>query len=952
MGNTKIVHQITGQYMKMNKKRTLTTFLGIVFMVLLLTCVFVGKDTAIEYMREVASEKNGKWHIAFYDLNQEDYSRLSRVDYVKKTVQSKHLGLTTIPFSENQNRPFLNIRGMEAEGFDWCNVTVLAGRLPQNDRELIVSESVYAAFMNDDYDFSGQRSLLGQTFSAQFFGRKLKSLLTEGETFFPYDGVTLKAGAVVDITDSFPYFADTDSFQILYENIGDPMEYTVVGIMKSTDTDLSSDAGALAYTCLKKEAFYLNASEENNVFIMLDLDRLKVDSIWELENLVGKQCEENDYVMIFSGKSGDKNLNFMITACEVFFLSLIILASVVLIYNVFNLSYRERCKYLGMLSSVGATGKQKRSSVYYEAFSLLRLALPLGFGLGLPVIYFGMRFLSPFIQQVLFMDLVVRQIPVSLKITVSAVLFVIAFSILTVFVSAYLPARHISKVGAIQSIRGEEKNKKQYNTSRQLGKWLGAEGMLAGSFLTRQRRKRRGISLAITVFLVILLVTSYASKGIHTVLDKKLGNEYELRLHRQPGDLYLEYFEIEEAEEGYYQNSDYQALKEELSRNPEIEKIQEIVSEIYAFYLEDSFVSDAYREAVKGIMKAQNITEKKDKEGNVVYSSIEEAYNRHFVEYRNHGMTLVVLPDEMFRKIAENCHGNEDILYRSPGVSGILLDHRSVTTENLIFGKTEGFKAYDIPHASSLKVGDSFQAYVDNANYAEITIGAIAEEEDFRDYLQVSGESFFTLLMDRSSAEKLAASLEHDSIYQFGTADLIITPKGDGKAVRQKLIEVSGAVDNLIYVADDYAEMAKTFSTAIGNLVDWMLICFVVLTSMICLLNLISSIQGRILDQKQEFAVLQSVGMTRKQIEKMLCLEAGGILAEAFLISVLLSEGFFALIRYGLNALVGRLNIVVPYGLVAGAFVGTVLVVFGLTIGFFRRVKDENILENIRNDSV
>jgi len=125
-----------------------------------------------------------------------------------------------------------------------------------------------------------------------------------------------------------------------------------------------------------------------------------------------------------------------------------------------------------------------------------------------------------------------------------------------------------------------------------------------------------------------------------------------------------------------------------------------------------------------------------------------------------------------------------------------------------------------------------------------------------------------------------------------------------------------------------------------------------VLTSMICLLNLISSIQGRILDQKQEFAVLQSVGMTRKQIEKMLCLEAGGILAEAFLISVLLSEGFFALIRYGLNALVGRLNIVVPYGLVAGAFVGTVLVVFGLTIGFFRRVKDENILENIRNDSV
>ena len=65
-----------------------------------------------------------------------------------------------------------------------------------------------------------------------------------------------------------------------------------------------------------------------------------------------------------------------------------------LIYNVFNMSFDERSKYLGMLSSIGATGKQKRSSVYYEAFSLLLPALPTGILIGLGVVKAGVQVLA------------------------------------------------------------------------------------------------------------------------------------------------------------------------------------------------------------------------------------------------------------------------------------------------------------------------------------------------------------------------------------------------------------------------------------------------------------------------------------------------------------------------------------------------------------------------------
>ena len=49
-----IVYYVTRQYMKRNKKRTAVTFLGIMLMVLLMTCIFVGKDTGIGYLEQAS----------------------------------------------------------------------------------------------------------------------------------------------------------------------------------------------------------------------------------------------------------------------------------------------------------------------------------------------------------------------------------------------------------------------------------------------------------------------------------------------------------------------------------------------------------------------------------------------------------------------------------------------------------------------------------------------------------------------------------------------------------------------------------------------------------------------------------------------------------------------------------------------------------------------------------
>ena len=47
MNNKKIIFQVTRRYMKRNRRRTAITFLGILLMVILMTCVFVGQDTVV-----------------------------------------------------------------------------------------------------------------------------------------------------------------------------------------------------------------------------------------------------------------------------------------------------------------------------------------------------------------------------------------------------------------------------------------------------------------------------------------------------------------------------------------------------------------------------------------------------------------------------------------------------------------------------------------------------------------------------------------------------------------------------------------------------------------------------------------------------------------------------------------------------------------------------------------
>src|SRR5699024_11534500 len=111
-------------------------------------------------------------------------------------------------------------------------------------------------------------------------------------------------------------------------------------------------------------------------------------------------------------------------------MTIIIIGSVSLIYNAFAISVSERSRHLGMLSSVGATRKQKRNSVFFEGFVIGAISIPLGIISGLTGIGITFYFINSLIQD----SLGVTE-KLTVVVTPLSIIVVCAVSILTFFIS-------------------------------------------------------------------------------------------------------------------------------------------------------------------------------------------------------------------------------------------------------------------------------------------------------------------------------------------------------------------------------------------------------------------------------------------------------------------------------------------------------------------------------------
>lgn len=924
----RIVYHVTWQYMKQNRKRTLTALFGIVFMVLLMTCVFVGKDTAVGYMEQVASAKDGKWHISMYEVTEKEQQAVTGLPYVLETARSYSYGMTELEQSANPERPYLNVKAYTDLCFDWMNIELVSGRLPERGDELVISQSALE---------DGAGIAEGDQIQADFFTRTVTGISEGTETVFPFYDITLEYGETIEVPQDFPYFEENGSFREDHQMLGRKQRYTVVGVIRAPGFEKEGSAGYAALTRYEEA----DGGKTFNLSLKLDLAEAPATYALDLREISqGHEIEFNDYVLAFSGKSSDSTVNMVIRIMTVFFVAVIMLASVFLIYNVFNMSFEERSRYLGMLSSVGATGRQKRSSVYFEAVLLLVLGLPAGILTGFGMVKAGMMLFQPFIGIFMQMSDEVKQCPVTLRISGEGLLLILAVSSVTVLISACLPARKIGKIGPIACIRGNAEGKRRtYPMNRRMLRFWGAEGLIAGNSLKRQGKKTRGIVGAAAVFMVILIVTAFGTRTVTRLVTYRMLDSDEMSINSEGWD-YV-FGAIGAAPE------EFERLKQEIMKDEGVEAVQEWHDAMFVGSVPQETLGSEYWEALHSIFNSYYHRELSDQEFQEEFGSGSSV------------VSILAVKPELFQKIAQRTDTDEALLSETDYPAAIVVQDGELSTKNWsVYGmKPERFRFFQIRHMTDLEKGEllpmSVYSAAENAQIDfPVRIAGYASNEQIKEYAEIRSQNLW-LIVSLDTADQIdRISMEpesQDANYNLMTKYLYLRLNGQDTGLVERLEGLAERSDVYYFTRPS---VSKDFAESINSIIRILLRCFVLLTSVICLLNLYNSIRGRIAGRKREFAVMMSVGMTTRQIRKMLLYECAGILLRSILWAAAVSVPAILFLRKELVELFGYVEVAFPWQICLAAAGIAAAVVIVLTLSCFGMEKMENILENIRGESV
>ena len=926
-----IVFYVTRQYMKQNKGRTFTTFAGIVFMVLLMTCVFVGRDTGIQYLEDAASLKDGKWHISMYDITPEDYEKVENMPGIKETACSASYGCTEFEASADAERPYLNLKAYSLLCFDWMNIELAEGRLPENPQEIIVSRSAVE---------DGSEIAIGDQVEAEFFDRSITGINPEiKESVFPFQGLSLKYGETKDVTEDFPYWGENEDFRENRTYTGQKETYQVVGIMEPPSYEKMGAAGYTAITLL--EDSQTAAMDRFNLSMIL-YEEQSIAGLVMFAEECGYEYDVNNYVLAFNANTTDTTLNMVVQYMTVFFVVLIMAASVLLIYNVFNMSFQERSRYLGMLCSVGATGRQKRSSIFYEAFFLLIFALPAGILLGIGVILLAMAAFRPFIGafmgSYIGIDSLVAIDPAVIRMSWENLSAVLLSSIVTVLVSAWLPARKIGKIGPVECIRGNiSKKSRQYQMNVPFIHAFGAEGMLAKNMLLRRNKKARSVGAAAAVFMVVLIVTIFGSDAIHRIISVKI-ERAEMSLNPERYDYVL-----------YSGESKFKALKEEVVKDRGVEYAVEWRDGMLVGQVPVEAYGTEYWDSLHSIY-------------NLYYHRelSEEEFREESAFWEGSGMVVNVLSvdQDTMREMAEKTGADPEKLLDPEQLSAIVLSTGSLSTSSYQISEMqpERYRLFRISRMTDLKEGDTIPLRLYSQSKEKeiempLEIAGFADAKQLQDYVDFSNNHYMWLIVNETAGSQMAEILRIDG-YAGGLMDpmLLIRMNGEPTDIIDRLQQASEQDEAIFGIMETGFQL--TLVSAISGIVDVMLASFVALTSVICLLNLFNSIRGWRLESSQELAVLRSVGMAGGQMKKMLLYECMGIFLWALLLAGVFSGMLIYFVRFGLMRIFGNLELPTPWIGAAGAAVIVGIVLTGLALYGFGKERQEDLFEEIRRETV
>ena len=473
-----ILNKFTIKSLKLNKKRTIVTIIGIMLSTALI-CGVAGLVSSFQNsLIDWARTNDGNYHVTFKNVSSDKAQYVTENQKVKDYFISSSLGWANLEGSKATNKPYLHVLAYDKKALENYGVVLTDGRLPQNPNEIIITESV----------------------------------LTGARVFLKIgDTITLNIGTRKSNDDY--YLNDDNLYTEGDESIVDTKEktYTIVGFMETLDVEKLYSPGYSALTYMDEIPSTFDIS------VLYKSPKEYEKTTKDFCKTLNLDFDEDIYVnsdfLRFQGIMSDNMLYVLYTIAGVV-IFIIVVSSVFVIRNSFSISVAEKNRQYGMLSSVGATSKQIRRNVIFEGMVIGLIAIPLGILLGIVAIMILLKVVNYLLADML------SGLGFTYSINLLAVLVSVAISLITIYLSCLIPARRAAKISPIESIRGNNDIKikaKKLRTSKLTKKLFGIGGVIASKNLKRSKKKYRTtvISLVISIFIFISL-SSFLSLGTKT----------------------------------------------------------------------------------------------------------------------------------------------------------------------------------------------------------------------------------------------------------------------------------------------------------------------------------------------------------------------------------------------------------------------------------------------------
>lgn len=946
-----LMKKLTLKNLKLNRKRTIVTIVGIILATALLSALVTLVSSFQYSMIEYQKQKDGDFHVKFSGVKMSELSEFKNNRNIESTFETMGMGFAKLNGCKNEDKPYAYVMATDEAGFEKGCFNLIEGRMAKNEDEIVIPRHLRTNGRIDikvgdeitldigkRYD-SNTESVISENCAYEHEAETLTDTVTKR---YKVVGIMERPGYGMEDHSAAGYTFVTYSNELAAIDNGTKSEVneadtTLTVCSRYTQKALRNKDAVTADIIGVDEKLFEKANDSSVEMSAEESDRY----FKEMEN-AKYDIYINRYLISYECVFPiDGSFKALFTVATVVAL-IIILTSVYCIKNSFNISITEKIRQYGMLASVGATRRQIKSSVKTEAAMLGVVGIPVGTMSGILASLILVKVVNALSAGWL-------NFALSFHTSLPALILAVILSIATIYFSATGSARRAAKVTPLEAIRNTKEIKiksAKLKTPAIIGRIWGIGGVISYKNIKRNNKKYRTTVTSIVICSVTFIVISYFMSMAFSVVGMSYAAaDYNIGINMScKKDIDIEKFSkllsgIEGAEDylvgaGYDFDVDKPKYTKEYGEYcRQLYDDSEDVSQMFLITVlddksYDKYASDAgIKNAAAGAILVNKCTF--------------DVYNENSSKYVKKEMELYKYKAGDTIECGYNVY--DDASSDDNAAEG---DTESSTDDNnAVEGGTEISTEDNSGYVDEETINNGVRKTVD------VTIAGVTDKVP----IGYKGYSNTLLFMNQKGFESLWGDGKNGNEIKPGYASYSAYVVAENADEYQDTFEketegnpeysqISFYVSNL----DKQMRDEKSLFTLLGVFAYGL----IVVIALIGITNIINTLSTGMELRSREFATLRSIGMTDKQFVGMVRLESVFISVKALVIGVPLG----ILISYLLCVMMNRMDDAIiyepPYKAIILCIVVVIMLIYAIMKLSMTKLRHNNIIETIKNENL